>query len=94
MAKGERLPATDDEIRIKALTVIYSYPTNGAAWKHITGLTWTFLNECNRHATPEDIDRVVKGLNLRRRVVDDEERYFAPVGMSREELVRLLYGIL
>jgi hypothetical protein len=90
MAKGERRQATDNEIQKKAWAVVYSYPTKGAAWKHITGLAYTFLKECNMHATPEDIERVVKGMNLHRRVMDGKERCFAPAGMSRQELLRLL----
>jgi hypothetical protein len=84
--------ATDDEIRKKALTVIWSYPTQGAAWTHITGTTYAFLKDVNLTATPEDIERVVKGLNLRRKMINGEERFFAPEGMSREELTRLLYS--
>ncbi len=73
-----RRQATDDEIRAKAMLVVRACPTKGATWTHITGTAWTFIKECNMHAMPADIERVVKSMNLRCKVIDGEERFFAP----------------
>jgi hypothetical protein len=73
-----RKPATDEIIRHKAMLVVDSYPTMGAAWTHITSTAWVFLKESNYQATAADIERVVKAMNLTRRVIDGEERFFKP----------------
>jgi hypothetical protein len=83
MAKYVKRQVTDDEIKDKALLVVRAYPTKGASWKHITGTAGTFLRECGMQASPADVERVVKSMNLPRKSIDGEERVFMPKAMRR-----------